>query len=279
VPPRRLGGFLRDTRVGRGVSIDDLAAQSFFAPADLVAIETGDRVLTDRELGEVLSVYHVEAEQLLPERAQLMIDLGERTISVGDHESGLAGKAPTADEVLASYLSLVYTLRRAEPGRPIVLRAADVEVLARALDLAQPTVTARLHALMTEPAGEVQHRSRLLRGRVLVPLAGIVVAATALGTLLLVQGHEPQSVVTERGAPQAAFILTNLDGTTTPVYIGDGLRPEDLPPGAVALAPATQQYPGGLMVVNADGQPVPAALPLDEVWLGEAQVTARDDDS
>jgi hypothetical protein len=268
VPPVRLGGLLRDTRVGRGVSLDQLASQSFFTTADLVAVESGERALTDRELGEILSVYHVEAEQLLPERTELRIDLGERTIAVGGHRSSVAGRAPTADEVLVSYLSLVYTLRNTKPGHQIVLRAADVDVLAQALDLARPTVTARLHSLMAEPSGAVHRRARVLRGRVLVPLAGVVVAVTALGTLMLVQADEPQTLVTESGAPTPAFIMTNPDGTTTPVYIGDGLRLEDLPPGAVALAPATQQYPDGLVVVNADGQAVPLDRPPNEVWLG-----------
>jgi transcriptional regulator with XRE-family HTH domain len=280
VPPVRLGTLLHDAREGRGTKVDELASRSFFTVEDLRAIESGDRNLTDRELSEVLDVYAVDADHLVPERAQLVIDLDERVLAAGGAERSVAGRAPTADAVLASYLSLVYTLRHTEPGTPIVLRETDVDVLARVLDLAKPAVASRLHLLMSEPAGEVRRRSRLLRGRVLVPLAGVVVAATAVGALLLVQVDEGQSVVTEPGAaaPEPAFVMTNPDGSTTPVYIGDNLDPDDLPPGAVALAPATQQYPDGVTVVNGEGQQPPTSMPDNEVWVGDPQVAVQNDD-
>jgi hypothetical protein len=282
VPPRRLGALLRDQRAAGGRSVDELAAVSRFDATELAAVEAGDRALTDAELTAVLEVYGVQPDELVPERAKLVIDLDEQVLSAGGAAQTLAGDTPTADEVLASYLSLVYTLRHATPGTRIVLRDADIEVLARALDLAQAAVSERLHALMAEPAGEVQRRSRLLRGRVLVPLAGVVVAATAIGALVLVQGDDPQTISTEPAASEGStlepsFYLTNPDGSTTPVYVGDGLRPEDLPPGAVALAPAAQQYPDGVTVVNGEGQPVPADLPENEVWVGDPQVAEQDE--
>jgi hypothetical protein len=282
VPPRRLGALLRDERVARGRTVDELAPASPFSGTELAAIEAGDRDLTDAELSAVLQAYGVGADELVPERAKLVIDLDEQVLSAGGAARALAGEAPTADEVLASYLSLVYTLRHATPGTRIVLRDADIDVLARALDLAQTAVSERLHVLMAEPGGEVQRRSRLLRGRVLVPLAGVVVAATAIGALVLVQGDDPQTISTEPAASEGqslepAFHLTNPDGSTTPVYIGDGLRPEDLPPGAVALAPSSQQYPDGVTVVNGEGQPVPADLPEGEVWVADPQVAEQDE--
>jgi len=279
VPPRRLGGLLHDTRVARGVNVHTLASQSFFTPEDLAAIENGERNLDDRELTEVLDVYHVDPDELVPTRAMLVIDLDEQVVVAGGEARSLAGRAPTADEVLASYLSLVYTLRHAEPGSELVLREDDLDVLARVLHLAKPAVTSRLHALMSEPAGEVHRRSRLLRGRVLVPLAGVVVAATAVGALLMVQADDGQTIVTEPGAaPDPSFVLTNPDGGTTPVYIGDDLDPDDLPDGAVGLAPATQQYPDGAVAVNGEGQAVPNPLAPDEVWLADPQVAERSDD-
>jgi hypothetical protein len=259
--------------------VDDLASQSFFTSKDLQSIEAGDRNLTDRELTEVLDVYHVELDQLLPERTHLVIDLDERRVSAGGRQRSVAGGSPTPDRVLASYLSLVYALRHAEPGSEIVLRNADLDVLAQALDLARSVVASRLHALMAEPGIEVRRRSRLLRGRVLVPLAGVVVAATAVGTLLMVQADDTQTVTVEpAGEPSPDFVIANPDGSTTPVYVGDGLRPEDLPDGAIGLGPSTQAYPDGVTVVNGEGQPVPTELPPGEVWLGEPQVAERDDD-
>ena len=215
--PRRLGALLHDTRVARGVDVEHLAAQSFFTSADLLAIEAGDRNLTDRELTEVLDVYHVEVDDLLPERTRLVIDLEERRVAAGGRQRSVAGGSPTPDRVLASYLSLVYALRHATPGSPLVLRDADLEVLAQALDLAKPTVTSRLHALMTEPDLEVRRRSRLLRGRVLLPVAGVIVAATAVGTLLMVQADDTETVTVEPAAPAASvapepnFVVPNPD--------------------------------------------------------------------
>ena len=107
----------------RGTSVQELASRSFFTVADLLAIEAGDRGLTDRELREVLGVYAIDQDELVPERARLVIDLEEQVLAVGSEQRSLAGRAPTADEVLASYLSLVYTLRHALPGTEIVLRA------------------------------------------------------------------------------------------------------------------------------------------------------------
>lgn len=257
--------------------MEDLAAQSFFTSRDLLEIEAGDRVLSDRELTEILHVYHVEAEDLVPSRTKLVIDLAERTVAAGGELRTLAGRAPTADEVLASYLSLVYALRRVTPGSDLVLRDADLDVLARALELTKPAVAERLHRLIREPAGELQRRSRLLRGRVLVPMAGVLVAATAVGALVLVQPGAGEAVVPEPGSgPEPAFVVANPDGTTTPVFVGDGLDPADLPAGAVGLAPATQQDRDGPLTVHGDGQPVASEQPPGEVWVGEAQVVARE---
>jgi hypothetical protein len=280
VPLRRLGLLLGDVRAQRGTSIAELASQSFFTPEDLAAIEGGERDLTDHEVLEVLDAYAVDVADLLPERTHLVIDLADHVVAVGDEQRSLAGRAPTPDKVLASYLSLVYTLRRTPPGTPIVLRDADLDVLARALDLAKPAVTSQLHRLMAEPTSEVQRRSRSLRGRVLVPIAGVVVAATAVGALVMVQSDDGQTVVTEPSAwsLEPAFVMTNADGSTTPVYIGDGIDVSQLPPGAVALANPTQGYPGGTVVVNADGQAVPGELPPGEVWIGDAQVAVRNPD-
>ena len=72
--------------------------------------------------------------------------------------------------------------------------------------------------------------------------------------------------------------MTNPDGSTTPVYIGDDVDVSQLPPGAVGLAPATQEYPGGLTVVNGEGLQPPADLPPNEVWVGDPQVAVKNAD-
>jgi hypothetical protein len=272
--------LLADARIARSMGLQELASTSFFTVADLVAVESGARDLTDLDLRELLAVYAVEPTDLVPERAELVVDLDERRLSAGGEHHSLAGPYPSPDQVLASYLSLVYTLRHRAPGTELILREADVDVLAQALHLARPAVTTRLHQLMVEPAGEVQRRAHLLRGRVLVPLAGAVVAATALGTLLLVPSDAGGQSVDPAGGsePAPAFVMTNPDGSTTPVYVGDGLDVDSLPPGAVGLAPATQTAPGGPTVVQGDGLVVPSELPADEVCVADPQVAVRNPD-
>ena len=57
------------------------------------------------------------------------------------------------------------------------------EVLAKALDLAEPDVEARLRGLMIDPTTEVSRLTRLFRSKLVLPLAGAVVVATAKGIL------------------------------------------------------------------------------------------------
>lgn len=271
VPPRRLGALLHDARVAEGRSIGELCVGSRFGEDDLDAVEAGSRVLGDSEIEELVRLYGIDPGELVPERGHLVIDLREHQVVAGGTARVIAGEAPTPDEVLASYLSLVYTLRRAEPGTPLTLRDGDVAVLARALELAVPTVEHRLHDLMAEPDGQVQHRMGVLRHRFLVPVAGVVVAATAVGAIVFVQTRSddgdakvpatieaPAGDATGAGAPDVKLAppqvaVRNPDGSVSqaerqpdpnaplpsdPVIIQEGLPASALAPGQVGLAPA-----------------------------------------
>ena len=69
----------------------------------------------------------------------------------------------------------------------MVLRGFDVAVLAKALDLAEPDVEARLRGLMADPTTEVSRLTKLFRSKLVLPIAGAVVVATALGTVLVLR--------------------------------------------------------------------------------------------
>ena len=112
----------------------------------------------------MVELYGVDPDELLPGRHELVVDLDQRELAAAGHTQPLAGSAPTADEVLASYLSLVYTLRSTAPGTPLSLRQGDLDVLARALALATPEVEHRLRDLMAEPAAEVRRRVLVAAG-------------------------------------------------------------------------------------------------------------------
>lgn len=265
VPPGRLGTLLRDTRRRLGSSYDDIAARSRFSPSELVAIEAGERRLTDAEMSDLLDAYGVQPADVLPDRGALVIDLREGELIAGGLARELGGTAPTPDEVLATYLSVVYTLRRAQPGTSMSLRTADVEVLGKVLQLATTEVTVRLDDLMREPSGAVSHRMRLLRKRLLIPAAGIVIGATAVGAVLFVQARVDDHATTAPPAAEAPaapdaqvaepqVVERNPDGSVGQqgtraadpnalrpagaVVIGDGIAASDLGPGDVGLAPA-----------------------------------------
>ncbi|HEY6532595.1 MAG TPA: hypothetical protein VIY72_09835 [Acidimicrobiales bacterium] len=164
-----------------------MAVGTPFEPVELGRIEAGERPLASPELEVVLGAYDVALSDLVPPRGQVVLDLESGRLLVADAAVHL-DREPTAEEVLSAYLSLVWSLRRARPGTPIVLRELDLRVLARGLDLARPEVEARLHTLMVEPVAKVQpaRSGRRRRRRRLALLVGAVVAvgAAAVGVLV-----------------------------------------------------------------------------------------------
>ena len=240
VPAWRLGALLQEARRADDRSLEQVAERSdrFDAQA-LTDLERGDRLLTDADVAHIVAIYGVDPDELLPGRTDLVVDLDRSRLATAGQTQALAGGSPTADEVLAAYLALVYTLRSTDPGERIPLRDADLDVLALALALATTDVEQRLVGLMVRPTADVTVRSRLLRARVLVPAAGILVAVTVAGALVI-------SARTPRDTPPAP--------TTTPA-----------PPAAVQIPP----------VVQGDGL-TSDQVPAGAVGLGEAQVATRD---
>lgn len=234
VPARRLAQLLAEARRRHDESLATLAERSggAFTTSDLLALEGGTHPLDDDTVRRAVELYRVDAGVLAPERSRLVIDLDEGRLQAGPHEQHLA--APTADEVLATYLSLVYTMRHATPGTPLPLRDADISVLSRVLELTSTDVESRLVDLMVEPQPLLRERHRWLGRRVLVPAAGVLVAATALGSLVLVSGGGddlPASTVT---TPPVAVTETPDVSLIPPISIQRDPQPD----GAVPTGPA-----------------------------------------
>jgi len=166
-----------------------------FSPQALAAIEDG-RLRLEREELEMLSeIYRVRSGELIPDRGELVIDLESGTLAAGVHQRRLSGTVTDPDEVLVQYLSLVYAMREVEPGEPVPLRELDLDVLATALEDSASSLEGQLTALMSNPDDRVGQRTRRLRRRLVVPAAGILVGATAVGVLVLIQsGDEAQPV-------------------------------------------------------------------------------------
>ena len=109
VPPRRLGGLLRETRLGAGLELEDLTGRCGLTVVELGDIEHGRAPLTEELLARVAGAYGVQGMDLVPARAQLVIDLDEGLLAADRSEVALPGDAP--DAVLARYLALVPYIR------------------------------------------------------------------------------------------------------------------------------------------------------------------------
>jgi transcriptional regulator with XRE-family HTH domain len=226
VPPRRLGMLLAGARAERGLTLGDVAVRSSLDDDLLASIEAGETPLTEDTFETVLAAYGTTLDELLPARRQVVLDLDAGQLLVAEEAAELQ-VAPTPDEVLGAYLSLVCTLRHATPGSRVVLRDFDVAVLAKALDLAEPDVEARLTGLMADPTTEVSRLTKLFHSKLLLPIAGAVVVATALGTVLVLRTDQrpaPAPTTVQRfGAvppPEigpAATQVRNDDGSVGPV--------------------------------------------------------------
>jgi len=196
VPPRRLGSLLRQARLAAGSDIDEFAARGEFGVIDLDDIENGRRAVDDVTLSNLLSLYGIEDAGLLPTRSRLVIDLDASRIAI-DQVDVTVDESASADMVLARYLALVYRLRDLPLGTPLSLRDVDLDVLSSALAIDSTEVESRLERLMLDKSA-VSRDQRRLRRRLLVPLAGVIVAATAVGVLVLVsQSNDPAPVVND----------------------------------------------------------------------------------
>ena len=261
VPPRRLGSLLSEARVSRGYSLEDAASRlgGRLSSVALLEAETGHRRLEDRDLAAVAELYGIETSDLVPARSELVIDLNEGTISAGKDGAKISvvADAEEREQVLARYLTLVYSMRRTPPGTSIPLRVGDLVVLADTLGVSVEEVSSELRSMMTPEAAAarlVERRHRGLRGRVLVPAIGVVVAVTAVGTLILV----PQGTTATADA-----------GTRTGGAVA----------GAGAVAPAPNIGDAVVVERNPDGtegQVVPAGAPAPNI--GDAVVVERNAD-
>jgi hypothetical protein len=115
----------------------------------------------------------------------------------------LRSDEPPTDEVLRSYLRVVYEMRDSKPGSRIPLRDRDLDALATALGSDPEFVETRLVELMDVTREEAAAlRVALIRRRVLLPAASI-----ALGASLVVGGAQlvdaGGSAAPERAAVQS----------------------------------------------------------------------------
>ena len=222
LPPRRLGTLLAEARLAGGYSLVE-AADSLgggWSPVELLEVETGRRPVLDPDLVVLTDLYGIPTTSLIPERSRLVIDLDEGVLGVGSQQVVLGGDTVQEREVLGQYLAMVYTMRDLRPGLTVPLRTPDLEVLSTALHRPTEELEEELLRMMVEAGAVVEPRMRRLRGRVLIPAIGLVVAATAAGMLLLVNDSDATPAPDSSNAPAAVE-----------TEIGDGVVQERLPDG------------------------------------------------
>lgn len=279
IPPRRLGRILSAARAGAGLTLEDVAAlsQGRFSLSTLSSIERGTWELSDEDARLLATMYRVDSTELVPPRSRLIVDLDEGFLQVDAHRSALAHAAPTKDEVLARYLTMVYSMRRIEPGRAVTLRVEDLDVLGRALRVGARTLEADLEALMSRPAEMVGWRDRILHRRVLIPAAGVLVAALGVGALVLVQSSDPVSAeTTEPGVDRSE--LRSPSSVAVPVDIGTAIvqeRNADGSPGEVRIRTGADSTDGSAEVGDAASQHAGEVTVEGGATLIEAQTLER----
>ncbi len=240
VPPRRLGTLLRRHRVAAGLDLNELAFRSELTVVDLEDVEQGRRTINDSLLSHLITLYGIEDAGLVPERSLLVIDLDEGRIAV-DHSDVVAAGSTGTDAVLARYLALVYRLRGLSLGTSIPLRDIDLEVLSTALHIETEEIETRLRRLMHDE-DEIATDQRRIQRRLLLPLVGVVIAASATGVLVLVAEQDPAPDVVQETTGTvadtgAARISTGAVASSTGVEtdLGNGAAVADAPESATDL--------------------------------------------
>lgn len=147
-------------------------------------LEHGRRDLDEATLDTLVRICGVEDAGLVPKRSQLVIDLDDGRIAV-NHTDLDVDPLSGPDAVLARYLALVYRLRDLPVGSKLHLRDVDIDVLSTALARQSDDVESRLLQLIADESDVAQDQKRIRR-QLLMPLVGVVIAATAVGTLVLV---------------------------------------------------------------------------------------------
>jgi len=211
VPPRRLGTLLRQARVTAGWDLADLTTGSGLSVVELDDVEHGRHELDEATLTALIATYGVDSAGLVPARSQLVIDLDEGRIAVNQSDVDI-DDSYGPDAILTRYLALVYRLRDLPLGTALQLRDVDVEVLSSSLSLASNDIEQRLGRLMSS-TNDIESDQRRIRRQLLLPLVGVVIAATGVGTLILVADSAPPSPAPQIGnaaIEESGSIITDL---------------------------------------------------------------------
>ncbi|MGB2756635.1 MAG: hypothetical protein WBD02_03105 [Acidimicrobiia bacterium] len=166
-------------------------------------------------------------------RVMLIIDPRARAIVADDSQCDWVSSEDETRSALVRYLALVAELRGVPEHSRFRIRSADIDVLARAFETTVSDMRTRLKELQTDSRVLVVRRT--LRGSVLLPAGGLLLAATAIGGLVLVGADRAQaaSAPLQMAVPQPISHETTVPSSSTSSRgtreIGDAIavsRPE-----------------------------------------------------
>ena len=220
ISSRRLGAALHEARVTAGLSRRETAARAGCTTRQLRAFERGEAQPDDAQMERLALACSRPVGAIVPTRDDAPVALADGRLHVGESSASLRSDEPPTEEVLRSYLGVVYEMRDSKPGARIPLRDRDLDALAVALGSDPEIVETRLVELMDVTREEAAAmRSALIRRRVLLPAASIALAAgvVAGGATLAAPGDS----TTTRAAVQSPKSNDNIAiGTAATVAIG-----------------------------------------------------------
>ncbi len=267
ISSRRLGAALHDARVTAGLSRRETAARAGCTTRQLHAFERGEAQPDDAQMERLALACSRPVGAIVPTRADAPVALADGRLHVGESSTSLRSDEPPTDEVLRSYLGVVYEMRDSKPGARIPLRDRDLDALATALGSDPEVVETRLVELMDVTREEAAAmRSALIRRRVLVPAASIALAAgvVAGGAQLAGPGDATATRATVQ-SPQANDIAIG----SAAVVVAETARPEIGDAAAVTREPAAAAADAATIAeTQAASIPVEiAAQPGDPAWV------------
>lgn len=117
-------------------------------------------------------------------RVALIIDTAARQMEVAGQRALWQPTNREVDEALTRYLAFVAEMRNLPEAAHFRIRSADIAVLSDAFGIAQRALKRRLVRLQRDTRVLVMRRR--LRGGILLPPTGLVLAATSKGSLTFV---------------------------------------------------------------------------------------------
>jgi len=212
VPSARLGAALHRARTRSGATMAALARDSAgrFLPDDLVLVERGAVEPTDDTITALVGLYGLSGRPL-PTGASIELVLDRSPSTLVGRSSDAAttgGAASTGPEWVAARLVALSVLL----GLDVTTGLLGTAVVSEALERPPTAVVELIDDVLHRYAPEIGGIITRIEQRVVVPAAGILVAETPMGSLLVTDGRAPH---TTGAAPACGRLADLVDAART----------------------------------------------------------------